>query len=254
MQKKWFTVTQVHTNVYALAEFSHWEQVVSYLIIDTTQAFLIDTGMGYDSIKAEVAKLTNLPITVLLTHTHWDHIGGIGEFEVINLFDDSFEIHSLRQGFATKNIPEMNDTELFSNGFMPKTFTVTGKDTVTTFTDHHIIPSDTFAIEVIHTPGHTPGSVCFYIEAFKILATGDTLYPGPLYAQMPESDLHDYCLSIKKLATYLDEDLTILPGHNSVTARQDLLLEARELFDTIQKIPTGELLPEYKGKLLSVFC
>jgi glyoxylase-like metal-dependent hydrolase (beta-lactamase superfamily II) len=106
----WFTVSQLHPQVYAFAEFSHWEQVVSYLIVDKHRAFLVDTGMGYASIDEEVKKITSLPVTVLLTHTHWDHIGGLHEFESASVFNHSFELAQLKKGFSSKEVPELHDS------------------------------------------------------------------------------------------------------------------------------------------------
>src|SRR5688572_5957336 len=107
MKKNWFTVTQVHGNIYAFAEFCHWEQVVSYLVLDSSQAFLIDTGMGYWSLKDEVKKLTSLPVTVLLSHAHWDHTGGVADFTNVHVFDHDFEKHSLKNGFHSTTIKEL---------------------------------------------------------------------------------------------------------------------------------------------------
>ncbi len=242
MKKNWFSVTQLQKNVYALAEFSHWEEVISYLIVDKTQAFLIDTGMGYKSIRTCVAEITNLPVTVLLTHSHWDHIGGINEFKEIIVFNNAFEIHNLKCGFSSNTIEELNKIELFSNGFIPKKYTVAGTDSIKVVEDNAIIPSDSFSVQVIHTPGHTPGSVCFYVSELNAIFTGDTLYPGPIYLQLKESNVPDYIKSIKKLHTILNKDVCIFPGHNKIQSSFSLLQEAYDLVT----------IPYYEGTQLSI--
>ncbi len=244
MKKNWFSVTQLQTNVYALAEFSHWEQVVSYLVLDKTQAFLIDTGMGYASIRKCIANITNLPVTVLLTHSHWDHIGDIQDFKNIQLFNNTFEIDNLKKGFSSEKIEELCKKELFSNGFVPKKYVVEGTESIKLFTDSEIIQSNSFSIQVIHTPGHTPGSVCFYIKELHSIFTGDTLYPGPIYVQLEESNLQDYTKSIAKLHTLLDKNVSIFPGHNKTLSSFLLLQEAYNLV-TINS---------YEGKQLSILC
>src|SRR3989344_6241676 len=139
MKNSWFTVQKVHQNIYALAEFHHWEKVVSYQIIDQTQAFLIDTGMGYESIKLEIAKLTSLPVKVLLTHAHWDHIGGTNEFEDISVFNDPFEIKSLEAGFISGDIDELMDSQMFSQTkYSVKKYRVLGIKNYTLLSDGQI--------------------------------------------------------------------------------------------------------------------
>lgn len=246
MNKNWFTITQIKKNIFSLAEFSHWEKVVSYLIVDKSQAFLIDTGMGYASIKHEVEKITTLPVTVLITHSHWDHIGSCNEFEKLHVFDHPFEKKNLKYGFSSNEITELTDKEMFSNGFLPIEYVVKGVNSFSVLQDKKFISSDNYHIETIHTPGHTPGSVCFYISELDALFTGDTLYPGPLYAQMTESSITDYVTSIKKLQKYKSTGLAIFPGHNDVISNQQLLIEADELFTKIENgIDSDEVLGEY---------
>lgn len=252
MKKNWYTVAQVHTNIYALAEFSHWELVVSYLVVDTNNAFLIDTGMGYASMKKEIEKITRLPIRVLLTHTHWDHIGSMNEFERVYVFDHPFELASAQKGFHAKDIAELSNIGMFSDGYTPKKFSVKGKKLHRKLHDGQSISSDNFDIKVLHTPGHTPGSVCFYIPQFHALFTGDTLYPGPLYAQLPESNPQDYVHSIDKLKKFGNEKLLILPGHNAVTAKNNLLQEASKLFHRLDHSTKAAHKKEVKGKSLSI--
>lgn len=252
MKKPWFTVTQVRKNIYSLAEFSHWEQVISYLILDGENAFLVDTGMGYQSIYHEVKKITPLPITVLLTHAHWDHIGGVADFEKIFVFDDTFEKESLKKGFISNQVAELSDPKLFSNHYRPVQYTALGAKQFETFTNSHIIHSDNFDIEVIHSPGHTPGSVSFFISKLNILFTGDTLYPGPLYAQLPESNIGDFIVSIKKLSKLSKPNLLILPGHNAITTLPDLLDDALQVFTMLECSPENKFDEEIKGKLMSI--
>jgi mRNA-degrading endonuclease YafQ of YafQ-DinJ toxin-antitoxin module len=79
----WFKVYEVGEGVYAIAEPYNYQEVISYLIIGSQKALLFDSGMGMSSISETVKELTNLPVTVLNSHTHYDHIGGNSEFETI---------------------------------------------------------------------------------------------------------------------------------------------------------------------------
>lgn len=81
--RKWFTVEKIDADTYAISEYKHWEETHCYTICGTKKAILIDTGLGISNIRKIVECLTTLPITVVTTHVHWDHIGGHKYFEHI---------------------------------------------------------------------------------------------------------------------------------------------------------------------------
>ena len=76
----WLTIQQLDKDTWALSEPRHWEETHAYLLAGTKQALLIDTGLGVCDLFSAVRSLTSLPVTVALTHAHWDHIGGCNEF------------------------------------------------------------------------------------------------------------------------------------------------------------------------------
>ena len=73
----WFEVYEVEADIWAIYEPFQWQEVVSYLIVGTDTALLFDTGNGIDDIKAIVDQLTEKPILVLNSHSHFEHIGGL---------------------------------------------------------------------------------------------------------------------------------------------------------------------------------
>lgn len=72
----WFTIEIIDYNTYAISEYRHWEETHCYLLCGTEKAILIDTGLGVANIKTVIDCLTELPVMVITTHVHWDHIGG----------------------------------------------------------------------------------------------------------------------------------------------------------------------------------
>lgn len=74
----WFTVEAIDADTFVISEKKHAEETNCYLICGKESALLIDSGMGISDIKEVVDALTDLPVTVLTTHCHWDHIGGHG--------------------------------------------------------------------------------------------------------------------------------------------------------------------------------
>lgn len=258
MKQHWFTIQHVDTQVYAIAEFHHFEKVISYLVLGNTQAILIDTGMGYESIADVVKHITRLPVRVLLTHTHWDHIGGVSEFLDISVFDEKTEIRRLVHGFNSTEISELQDAELFQKPFAPKQYKVKGT-AAAVCRDKDVIVCSPWRFEVLHTPGHSPGSVCFFEASQGWLFTGDTLYPGPLYAFEDESDIPSYTRSIRYILKYIDMIRYIYPGHNAVRYSSALVRDSVQVFDRIIGHDRPDVhheggTREYVGTTMSVKC
>src|SRR5699024_4789813 len=105
IKDSWFTVEQIDEKTFAISEYGHWEKVHSYLLIGEKKAGLIDTGLGIDNIKRVTDQLTDLPIIVLTTHVHWDHIGSHGEFEHIYVHQDDEDW--LRNGIKGLSIEQI---------------------------------------------------------------------------------------------------------------------------------------------------
>jgi len=79
----WFEVYKITDSIYAIYEMGQFEEVISYLILGEKRALLFDTGIGVGDIGTLVAALTDLPVSVLNSHTHYDHVGGNHYFEKI---------------------------------------------------------------------------------------------------------------------------------------------------------------------------
>jgi len=80
---EWFEVYQVAPGVKAIYEPHQWQETISYLIEGQTKALLFDTGNGIGDIHALVKRLSKKPITVLNSHSHFDHVGGNHAFKRI---------------------------------------------------------------------------------------------------------------------------------------------------------------------------
>jgi glyoxylase-like metal-dependent hydrolase (beta-lactamase superfamily II) len=86
----WFEVYRADPGVNAICEPHQWEEIISWLIVGTQQALLFDTGMGMYDIRAVATSLTHLPIEVLNSHTHHDHVGENWRFAKVFGTDDPF--------------------------------------------------------------------------------------------------------------------------------------------------------------------
>ena len=94
----WFTVEKIDDDTFAISEYKHWEQTHCYLLCGTKRAILIDTGLGISNIRKIVDGLTQLPITVISTHVHWDHIGGHKYF-------DNIVVHEAEKAWLSEKFP-----------------------------------------------------------------------------------------------------------------------------------------------------
>lgn len=223
---KWFEVTHVAERVWAIREPHHYEDVFSYFIKGDTASVLIDTGMGLSDIRRALPE-EEQPL-VLLTHTHWDHVGSAVDFNKVKVPDHPFETERLRRGWQPEEMVGF-ESENFADGYksqedLSQTFTIPGKEDALPLSDGEIIDLGGITIRAIMTPGHTPGSTSYFIPELGYLFTGDTLYPGPEYLHMKESNPTDCEASLAKLLTATKENLQIIfPGHNASTASPDLL-------------------------------
>ena len=77
---RWFTVEAIDADTYAISEYAHWEEPHCYLLNGDRASLLIDTGLGVGQIAAVAAGLAGRPVTAVLTHAHWDHMGGLRGF------------------------------------------------------------------------------------------------------------------------------------------------------------------------------
>jgi glyoxylase-like metal-dependent hydrolase (beta-lactamase superfamily II) len=87
----WFTVEKIDYDTYVISEYRHWEETHCYLLIGAEKALLIDTGLGVSNIKTVIDEITELPLEIVTTHVHWDHIGGHKFFKNIAVYENEKE-------------------------------------------------------------------------------------------------------------------------------------------------------------------
>lgn len=222
----WFEVYQINSDTFALLEPHHDEEVIAYLLLGSERAVLIDTGMGIGDIQAEVANLTDLPVIVVNTHAHFDHMGDNHHFADVWIFDHDWEVNRLKQGHATAEIAHYMGPNSYRNlppGFDPSTYAIRPSPVTRRLRHLETIDLGGRSLTVHHTPGHSPGSICLLDNRDRLLFTGDTYYPGTLVAHLNGSDFSAYRASIEYLVGLLDQVNHLCPSHNEAYApKQDL--------------------------------
>ncbi|MGL5352014.1 MAG: MBL fold metallo-hydrolase [Clostridium sp.] len=233
----WFTIEKIDDVTFAISEYGHWEKVHSYLLIGTKYALLIDTGLGIGNIKKEVDKLTSLPIKVITTHCHWDHIGGHKYFKDINIHENDeawikkglpIPVNSIKESILKEEFTKVIPREFNINNYIVYTC-----KTVGIVKDNDVINIGEREISVIHTPGHSPGHICLYEEEKGFLYTGDLIYLGTLYAFYPSTSPKDFKDSIDRISS-IRNITRILPGHNEININLDIIKSIQDAFALIE--------------------
>lgn len=179
-----------------------------FLINEDTKELLIidpaDRAQGIiDWIQSEGLK----PVAILLTHGHFDHI---------------MAVEGLRKEYQIPMYASKDEVEVLANpqlnvSTMMGAYVSMKADEL--FADGDVLELAGMKLKVISTPGHTIGSVCFYIEEEKMLISGDTLFEASVgRTDFPTGSSRQLIHSIKTRLFILPEDVNVFPGHGEVTS------------------------------------
>lgn len=240
LDEAWFTVETIDAGTFAISEYRHWEETHCYLLCGTNRAVLIDTGLGVGNIRSVVCSLTTLPITVMTTHVHWDHIGGH------RYFPDT-AVHEAEKDWLSGGFPlplaavKRNLTCRpcsFPKDFSIDRYEIFQGEPTRLLHDGDCIDLESRKLEVIHTPGHSPGHCCFYEPERKYLFSGDLVYCGCLDAFYPTTDPLAFWGSVRKIQSL--DIARIFPGHHSLRVPVDIISRIEAGF--CQLANTGNLI------------
>ena len=215
LRQGWFDVREVSDDIVVFEEPLHSENVKSYLVIGAERAALIDTGMGVADLKREVEAVTSLPIVVLQSHAHFDHIGDAWRFEDVRVH--ASEAAALAAGRAPETLKGWMDPEELSGplpeGFDPDTYELKGNTPTSLLADGDEIDLGGRTLTVLHCPGHSPGSLVFWDKLCRLLISTDVAYLRQLYALNPDSSISDYVTSLRRLESMIPDLDVLLPSH-----------------------------------------
>jgi glyoxylase-like metal-dependent hydrolase (beta-lactamase superfamily II) len=172
------------------------------------QAIIVDPGDDVPGIMARVRRLALNVKQILITHAHIDHIAGAQRLKALTgapiLYHESdlamVRIMDLQASWLAIETPVV----------LPP--------------DEGLTDGQTFVVEgisgtVLHTPGHTPGSVCLYLPEHSLLLAGDTLFAGTVgRTDLPGGDAKTLIRSVRDKLMMLPDETTVLPGHGALTS------------------------------------
>lgn len=233
-KNEWFTIDRLDEDSFIISEYRHWEETHCYLLCGTERSLLIDTGLGICNISEEVKKLTAGPVTAIATHIHWDHIGGHKYYP--DFYAHEAELDWLRGGFPLSmetirgmvvdrcDLPEGYDVSTYEFFQGTPTRVLKGGE---------VIDLGGRSIEVLHTPGHSPGHLCFWEAARGYLFTGDLVYKDTLFAYYPSTDPEAYLASLQKVAALPVKH--VFPAHHTLDIQPEILIRMRDAFCRLQE-------------------
>ena len=247
--ERWFERRRVDDQITLL-----WEPHVTPLmrcniwhVRGSARDLIVDTGMGVASLVDELQDLLDKPVTAVATHSHDDHVGGHHEFDEV-LVHPAEADDMTRPGLTSLDPVEAWGMEaiegLRAAGYewddpqfvtaLPAGVTFEGftqqPARVTRLIDEgDVVEIGDRSFEVLHLPGHSPGSIGLWEATTGTLFSGDAIYDGPLLDELDDSDIPAYCKTMKRL---LDLPVNVVhAGHDPSFGRDRLREIARNYLD-----------------------
>ncbi|SDU65227.1 MBL fold metallo-hydrolase [Desulfobacula phenolica] len=229
----WFTIDQIDRETYIISEYRHWEETHCYLLNGSERSLLIDTGLGICNIHEQVIELTDKPITAIATHIHWDHIGGHKSFP-------DFYAHENELNWLSGEFPLTMDVikgMVVDRCDLPDGYDVNqyeffqGKPTKV-LKDNEVINLGNRSIQILHTPGHSPGHMCFWEKERGYIFTGDLVYKDTLFAYFPSTDPEAYLNSLDRVASLSAKH--VFPAHHTLSIQPEIIGRMRDAFQQLK--------------------
>ncbi len=204
------TITDYGNGIYALDQ----QMVRAFLIVGNKTALLLDTGAARVDIQAYIKQITDLPVTVILTHGDGDHLGNLQDFDTA--YCNEGDHAAVLSHAVCKNVRllPLSACDAFDIG---------GRK-----------------LRVLATPGHTAGSVCLLDTENGLLFAGDTVSYGPVFMFGPGRNMTAYLESLHRLDKLKNDGAftTVYCCHNTCPIPADTV---NELISCVEGILNGTI-------------
>lgn len=179
--------------------------VNTYIVSDKGNAVIIDAGGNEEDIEEYLNDNGLKPVALVNTHGHFDHIGAI--YPLMKKYGLPFYLHKDDEFLLGQGKKVM---QMYGFGDMETPY-------VTNYIEHgQKLDLGGITMDVIHTPGHTPGGCCFYIGGLKSVITGDTLFLESVgRTDFPYSSTQSLVDSISERLFSLPSETVVYPGHGA---------------------------------------
>jgi glyoxylase-like metal-dependent hydrolase (beta-lactamase superfamily II) len=214
----WFTMEQVGEGIHRLIETWYRDDYRCniYVIQGERRDLVIDTGLGLAPLRPSVEALAPDPLLVS-SHGHYDHIGGNFEFaeRLIHRAEADIVAHPTRENTLADRLLATEDFRALPwDGFRAEDWAAEPAPATGLIGEGDVLDLGDRRLTVLHTPGHSWGSVCLWDEARGDLFCADTVYAGELFDRLPCSDVATYVRSLRRLRDHPVR--TAYPGHGPV--------------------------------------
>jgi glyoxylase-like metal-dependent hydrolase (beta-lactamase superfamily II) len=258
----WFATRELAAGTWLVAEPTH---VNSYLVAGRDRAVLIDSGLGIGDIRSIVDALTPLDVLVANTHHHWDHVGGNASFSEVAIHElgadhlragNEMRFAEAYLGYTGERLERFGafrdlDRRFFDflsdettprplpPGFDPAAWKIAPCVPSRLLRDGDVLDLGGRSLRVVHTPGHTPDSVCYVDAENGMLFGGDTYNTGAIYGQQPDSDLEAFAASTARVAPMAGDVRSVYMAHFTRYAEHGSFLQ--EVADGFAAIVAGNV-------------
>ena len=241
---RWFETSDAGNGVMMITEphLHPYIQSNLWLVRGRDRDLLVDTGNGLASLRDDLPDLFDgREVIAVVTHGHADHMGGLHEFPervchrleagdvehppISSLLDA--EEYPVEEREAAKEsgygeLPRFLLDAVPVAGFDPEAFEMAPTEPTRTVDEGHVIDLGDRVFDVLHLPGHTPGSLALWEAESRTLYSGDTVYAEePLLDELPESYIPDYVESMRRLRSLPVN--VVHAGHDPSFGRDELI-------------------------------
>jgi hydroxyacylglutathione hydrolase len=234
----YFTVQPLDSRTFAIGEPRYVQQVFSYLIVGSERAILFDAGPGNRDIRPVVQSLTDRPITFVPSHFHYDHVGNQVTFEHVAVLD---------LPYLRSRAPD----DRLQLGFFEHMGVAEGFDAPILEIDEWLAPDSVVSLgdrnlRVLYTPGHTDDSVSLLDLESGQLFSGDFIYPGSLFAFLPNSGMGDYLYGAERVLEAAPTNGRVFGAHRVAPpgAPELAMSDVADLHAALVAIRDGQLAAE----------
>ncbi|MEY7851745.1 MBL fold metallo-hydrolase [Natrarchaeobius sp. A-rgal3] len=253
-ERDWFEIDEFGDGWWRITEGDPVLRCHSFLVRDGDDAVLIDTGLGIEDLPSVVEGLAGIDVPVVLTHSHWDHIGAAHRFDDVAIHgrertaDGRVAIDVLSEEFGQRPTQFVDDWlergRSFPAGFEPDSYAIEAVDGVDSVEPGEEIAVGDRSLETVPIPGHSPGQLAVLDRTAGICHAADVLEPGgEVFAQFDDSDLGAYLDTINRLIDLRDEGAfdTMTISHGDPLTGNDLaaLDDVRTALERILEGETG---------------